>query len=250
MPYFQDTRRRSYSFLFAIVLLLLYEGAVALMRALGRGQIVNGVDAWFDYALAQVPHGTWIASLVVFLIGATFVYLDRKNGLELKRGVFIGMFVESCVWALGLFLLMPRFVFKLLNPNLSAAAPALQATEGHESSLALWEQIGLSFGAGFYEELFFRLLLVGVLMGLVKLFKGDPKHPLPQFVIAVVAAMLFSAVHYLGPLGDTFTFYSFAYRALMGLLFSGLLLLRGFGITAWTHGLYDVLVYVTRAVGV
>jgi hypothetical protein len=31
------------------------------------------------------------------------------------------------------------------------------------------------------------------------------------------------------------------FRAIAGVFFSGLYLLRGFGITAWTHALYDVL---------
>jgi hypothetical protein len=31
-----------------------------------------------------------------------------------------------------------------------------------------------------------------------------------------------------------------------GLLFSGLYVLRGFGITAWTHALYDVFLAVGR----
>ncbi len=34
-----------------------------------------------------------------------------------------------------------------------------------------------------------------------------------------------------------------------GVLFSGLYLLRGFGITAWTHALYDVLLAVAHKAG-
>ena len=33
---------------------------------------------------------------------------------------------------------------------------------------------------------------------------------------------------------------SFLFRLIAGLFFSALYLLRGFGITAWTHALYDV----------
>jgi hypothetical protein len=35
---------------------------------------------------------------------------------------------------------------------------------------------------------------------------------------------------------------SFVFRLVAGLLFSTMYLLRGFGITAWTHALYDVMV--------
>ena len=38
------------------------------------------------------------------------------------------------------------------------------------------------------------------------------------------------------------TLESFVFRTLAGLAFSGLYLTRGFGITAWTHALYDVAV--------
>jgi hypothetical protein len=61
--------------------------------------------------------------------------------------------------------------------------------------------------------------------------------------VAVVAgALLFSAFHYVGPLGEPFRLESFVFRALAGLGFSALYLTRGFGITAWTHALYDVMV--------
>ena len=56
---------------------------------------------------------------------------------------------------------------------------------------------------------------------------------------AVVGAVLFSAFHYIGPYGDRLTAYSFVFRTIAGLAFSALFLLRGFGITAWTHALYD-----------
>jgi hypothetical protein len=55
-----------------------------------------------------------------------------------------------------------------------------------------------------------------------------------------VGALIFSAFHYIGPYGDRLTLGSFAFRTVAGILFSSLYLLRGFGITAWTHALYDV----------
>ena len=57
-------------------------------------------------------------------------------------------------------------------------------------------------------------------------------------------AAVFSAFHYVGPYGDRLELYSFVFRLIAGLFFSALYVLRGFGITAWTHALYDVLVLV------
>jgi len=67
-------------------------------------------------------------------------------------------------------------------------------------------------------------------------------------VSALVGALIFSAVHYVGALGDAFTLSSFTFRFLFGLALNGIFLIRGFGVAAWTHALYDVLV-VTHLLG-
>jgi len=98
----------------------------------------------------------------------------------------------------------------------------------------------LSLGAGIYEELLFRVVLVGLLAWAAKKVLGW--RPLVAGIVAtVVGALIFSAFHYIGPYGDHFDVYSFVFRTIAGLFFSGLYLLRGFGITAWTHALYDIL---------
>jgi hypothetical protein len=43
-----------------------------------------------------------------------------------------------------------------------------------------------------------------------------------------------------GAYGDVFTVQSFTFRMIAGLFFSALYVLRGFGVDAWTHALYDV----------
>jgi hypothetical protein len=69
--------------------------------------------------------------------------------------------------------------------------------------------------------------------------------PVATGIFAVVlGALIFSAFHYIGPYGDSLELGSFMFRTVAGLLFSGLYVLRGFGITAWTHALYDVFLAV------
>jgi membrane protease YdiL (CAAX protease family) len=98
----------------------------------------------------------------------------------------------------------------------------------------------LSLGAGLYEELLFRVVLVALIANALRLL-GFAR--ITSGVVAVVAgALLFSAFHYIGPLGDPFRLESFVFRALAGVAFSAMYLTRGFGITAWTHALYDVAV--------
>jgi membrane protease YdiL (CAAX protease family) len=117
------------------------------------------------------------------------------------------------------------------------------------ASLGMGKMLALSLGAGLYEELVFRVVLVGGLFWLFSTFRGKDsgengwKSASPAYLLAAVTgAAIFSAVHYVGALGDPFTLSSFTFRFLFGLALNGLFLARGFGIAAWTHAIYDVLV--------
>jgi hypothetical protein len=88
------------------------------------------------------------------------------------------------------------------------------------------------------------VLLVGGLAGAF-LASGLPRTRAGGFA-ALLAALAFSAFHYIGPYGDPWEIPSFLFRFLAGLVFSVLFLLRGFGIAAWTHALYDVFLFVGR----
>jgi hypothetical protein len=125
--------------------------------------------------------------------------------------------------------------------------PAQDSSGGGSTYLL---SVGLSFGAGFYEELFFRLLLVWALQWAFRLLGQNPGMIQNRLIIIFVTATLFSLAHFkfiVGSLGDDWNLYVFLFRMLFGGLMSVLLLIRGFGITAWTHALYDVLVYTLRA---
>jgi hypothetical protein len=104
-------------------------------------------------------------------------------------------------------------------------------------------QLMISLGAGIYEELLFRVVLVSGLAWLATRLFGWRRSGANIFAV-VLGALIFSAFHYLGPYGERLALDSFTFRTVAGLLFSGLYVLRGFGITAWTHALYDVFLAV------
>jgi membrane protease YdiL (CAAX protease family) len=100
--------------------------------------------------------------------------------------------------------------------------------------------LALSLGAGLYEELFFRVILVGAL---VWVFQKMVRTNWIAYTAAVIlAALCFSAVHYTGEFGDPFTIGSFLFRFLFGLALNLIYVIRGFGMAAWTHAIYDILV--------
>lgn len=109
---------------------------------------------------------------------------------------------------------------------------------------SLWKQLAartiLFIGAGVYEEFLFRFLLIP---GLILAFTrgGVPSHRAALLAI-LWTSMLFSAAHYIGPAGDTFSYFTFLFRFAAGLFFASVFLSRGFGIVVGCHAAYDLLV--------
>jgi membrane protease YdiL (CAAX protease family) len=233
--YWQAAREARYSLLFALPLLLLYEGlSFALTQSAYTG-VRNGADVLLKTLFVAFGgrHGLALFSLLLLGIGGALVWRDaRRHPGRLDRRYFGMMLAESMVYAALLGGAVSMLTSLLLSPMLSAAQAAVPAR------LGLGSQLVLSLGAGLYEELLFRVLLVSGLLAVgVRL---GWKRPAAVAVAVGVAALIFSAFHYIGPMGDAFTVPSFAFRAIAGLLLSGLYVARGFGIAAWSHALYDV----------
>jgi hypothetical protein len=109
-----------------------------------------------------------------------------------------------------------------------------------------------SIGAGIYEELVFRLILICLL---VVIFQDLLRTPYTNAVIlsVLISAALFSAYHNVHfvegrfDAGIPFTWTEFAFRTVAGVYFAVLFAVRGFGITAGTHLFYDILATVLNA---
>jgi membrane protease YdiL (CAAX protease family) len=105
--------------------------------------------------------------------------------------------------------------------------------------LSLSAQILVSLGAGIYEEFVFRVLLLGVLVFIFRRLLRV-QQVVAYGMAAFLGATLFSGFHYIGPFGDSFQLPSFLFRLIAGITLTGLYYLRGYGITAYTHSLYDL----------
>jgi len=169
-------------------------------------------------------------------IGAVFVgvllMLGRAHTLRVSRFVFVGL--EGILYAIAMRLAGQYVVTKL-------ALLAAPAPDGRFSSLVM------SLGAGFYEEIAFRVGLFGLGLRLLLAFLGPMlpfKRGLISVIWAVVAALVFSGWHYVGELGDPFELRSFVFRWVCGLAFTLIYAFRGFAPAVWTHTLYDAWVLV------
>jgi hypothetical protein len=238
--YWRESRSHRYSLLFALPLLLLYEllEAVSPVRAAG-GVVRNGADVILTSLFTAVlgPRGPLVFMALVIGGALVLVWRDRRGG-PLRLGTFGAMLGEACILALLFGIVVGTATMRLVGPLRALAGGASSVLHG--SAVA---RLTLSLGAGLYEELLFRVVIVALLANGLRLL-GVGRGA--AGAIAVMAgALLFSAFHYLGPLGEPYRLESFVFRTLSGLAFSALYLTRGFGITAWTHALYDVAVLMS-----
>jgi membrane protease YdiL (CAAX protease family) len=108
---------------------------------------------------------------------------------------------------------------------------------------SLLADIVTGIGAGIYEEMVFRLILISVLMILFQNTLGFERKS--SIVISVLlSAGLFSAHHHISM---PFNWLEFSFRTVAGVYFAALFVIRGFGVTAGTHAFYDVIATVINA---
>lgn len=232
--YFALSRSHRYSILFALPLLIGYEALAAALAQPGKAELRNGADAMLRSAFIAVAgsNGSAVFMAVIILVGLGLVIRDlRASRDRLRPIVFAGMLAEAIALAAVFGVVVGLATAKFLGTLHALSLGPIEQTS--------WTtRLMLSLGAGLYEELFFRVLLVGGLAAGARLVLGLGRRS-SGFLAAIVGAIVFSAFHYIGPYGDPFQLQSFVFRMLSGLAFSGLYLVRGFGVTAWTHALYD-----------
>ncbi|MFB6247400.1 MAG: type II CAAX prenyl endopeptidase Rce1 family protein [Salinibacter sp.] len=226
--YHRVTRSATYGVWSALPLFVLYEAMIVAVNTGASAAVRVGAEVWLKDLLSVTgARGGLLLVLIAALAAGTAYVIDRDRRIPMRGRYFAGMLLESVVYAVVVALLVSNLV-----AGLFAAAPP----PGGD----LWTQLALSVGAGLYEELLFRVLLVG---GLALLLRPLFENATAGYLLAaLVGAALFSLAHYVGPLGDPFALPSFTFRFAFGLALNVLFLGRGFGVAAWTHALYDVMV--------
>ena len=224
--YYHRSKSLANSFLFILPLLVLYEVGIAMQ---GSG-IKNTADVVIKTPLNLFgKNGSLIFNLLViaFLFVSVF-YIEKEY--RFSSLIFIPMLLEGAVYALFMGYVLGYVVYEMLFP-LALAKPF---------STDVWQGIVLSIGAGVYEEIVFRLLLVTLLYFIfTKLLKI--KKPLSAIASVLIGAFIFTSVHYIGTLKDSFTYAGFTFRLLAGLVLSAIFMFRGLGVVVYTHAIYDVL---------
>jgi hypothetical protein len=238
--YWKASRAPRYALTFALPLLVLYETMAAILPRAETHGVRNGADVLLK-SLFYAAFGRWGPVAFGALLVGAFVWLivrdTRRHGGGMRVRVFGGMAVESLALALAF-----GVVVGMITARLLGALHLLMIQRGTAPAAALDvpTRLMVSLGAGLYEELLFRVILVSGLAAIGRALFGWGARASGTFAV-ILGAAIFSAFHYVGAYGDVLTLQSFTFRMIGGIFFSALYLLRGFGIDAWTHALYDVL---------
>lgn len=236
VDYWAESRRPLVSLVFVAPLLAAYEMGVLV---LGHHAVRNGVDVWLRGFLERLDFGQYFLLPVLTICILLAWHYTLREPWRFRGAILSGMAIECALLAVGLRLIL-QLQNGLVHPVLGAIPSGGQVSMTvSEAPSALGGAIGF-LGAGVYEELLFRLILLPpVIWGVCR--SGAPW--LAGVAVAVVVTSLaFAAAHYVGPYGDSIDWFGFVFRFFAGVLFSVLFVYRGFGIAAGTHAAYDILV--------
>ena len=228
--YWRYSRSAYYSAVADLPLLVIYEVLIVLSQS-RYWSIRNAADVWIRTFLMafdlQAQHITFV--LIGISLALIPIAKSRARGIKLKTNYFALMFAECLAFSLVLGVVLQSI---LRLGGLSSGGPGS----------GLVQNLALSVGAGLFEEIIFRVILLNLLFLLLSPLLR--KKAVAAAVSVLLASFLFSLSHYVGTMADTWQLYSFMFRWVAGLLFTVLYFVRGFAITAYTHALYDIWVLV------
>ena len=233
------------SLIFLAPWLLLYVVGLVWVRpdlAAGADILLRELLTLFGVSGALAP--TWLAIIVLVLW-----HLLRRDPWKISWGLLGLMAAETLLLAVPLFALERVFhafshggwTLALASHAAAHGSPLPAAGPPGWGGPSAWlEAVMTSIGAGIYEELLFRLLMVGGALFLLRTVLKDDS-PGAKVAVILMAAALFAGAHVLGD-ARNFRWLSFLFRTAAGIYLGFVFLYRGFGIAAGVHIVFDLVV--------
>lgn len=280
--YLERTSRPFYAIVFLVPFIVFYELGTILINTdvLNQYQVRVVAFVWLQNLLRHLGMGSrlaWIAPPLVVIIILVGLQIASRKQWYFCLSDYTPMVFECILLAVPLIVLSLMFNSPpVTSDNLSqlgggglpagvvaAAEPVHVPGEPaaslgylgavHPAGHSLMTDIVTGVGAGIYEELVFRLILICALMVLFQDLIGLG-HQNAVVLSILISAALFSAHHHIiwvdGRLGRSAPFHwtEFGFRTIAGVYFAILFAVRGFGITAGTHAFYDILATIVNAI--
>lgn len=252
--YLERTSRPIYALVFLIPFIVFYELGTIFINTdvLYQSQVRVVAFVWLQQGLEYIGLGgkfAWIAPPLVVVVILIWMQLTSRKGWYFNFTDIIPMAIECILLAVPL-LVLSLFLNSSAQTN---AAVILEANVNAAVSRSVLADVVTGVGAGIYEELIFRLILICLLM---VIFENVARigHSNAIILSVFVSAALFSAHHHIVFLDGRITSAAqfawpvFVFRTVAGIYFATIFAVRGFGITAGVHGFYDILATLINAV--
>lgn len=228
--YFKQTSSPVFGLIMALPLMIYYEASMLLNQQGGAYQVRNAADVLFKRLFSALGfEGIWgglVMFMVLFLVSALLQGLHKsENQFKISWGYTPVFIAESGFYAMLIFVLISR-VMQWLAP-----AMALSGVD-----------IAYCLGAGVYEELLFRAVILQIFLKLAGFIPGNER--INAIIMILISALIFSGAHYLGEFGDSFTIQTFLARTAGGVMLGFVYMYRGLGAAVYTHAIYDVFTYI------
>jgi Type II CAAX prenyl endopeptidase Rce1-like len=193
----------------------------------------NAADPVTSELRGLAKHSLPAYAAITLAIGVVLVVVlfafGRRSALEPKRFALVG--IEGALYA------------ALMRIAGAYVVGSLRLAPGGDEPGAVGSVV-MALGAGFYEEVAFRVVIFGVGAAILRRVLGGALGWIGVVAWAVIEAGVFAAWHYTGSLGDTWDLGSFVFRMVCGLVLTAIFALRGFAPAVWAHALYDVWVMI------
>lgn len=221
--YLVGTRVPLTNLVFVFPLVALYEFASLTIsqsaepdRELVAQHLIRGAFSWIGLG------GSWLAGLLLL---TTLVLWHARTGRPwvVRPLIPLLMIVESALWTVPLVVLHQAL---------------LQAGGPHGDGR---NRVLQTLGAGLYEELIFRLILVGGLLWFTSSLLNIRRNRAVMLAICV-GALLFSGCHF-QPIGaEAFSTPTFLHRVAAGAFLGWVFVQRGIGVACGAHILHNITV--------
>ncbi|MDP6381323.1 MAG: CPBP family intramembrane metalloprotease [Phycisphaerae bacterium] len=233
--YLQRSMTPLHCLVFLLPFLVFYEIGLAFIRS----HRINAAHALMLTILKWVGVSAYYAPAICVVVIFLIWQIAGRHSWKVRPATLLAMLAEAVVFTLPLVILHNLFV--VIRHRLMA----LSETAGHLAASGIdavqddwFSELVLSTGAGIYEELAFRLVLVAGMAFLIERLCRMSRQG--SILLAVlISAGLFSAFHYWGASGYEFQWHSFLFRTAAAIYLSVLFASRGFGITAGAHMLFN-----------
>ena len=242
----ESTRTLSVSLLFVLPVLLAYELGLAILQP--DTQNAAGVAVKLLMAAVGPVHLVFNGAVMLTMLVA--IIRSQKHGGF--RPAYVGLLVlESTGWALVMMVFAVAFTL-VASEHIPRLAVGLFSTppEGWSpAAYAITASIVHACGAGVYEELVFRLLLMSGLIAVFQWLLRSRDEPTRHRAAAVFlglmsSAVLFALAHHLV---EPIALQPMVFRTVCGAVLGLIFLLRGLAAAVYTHTIYDVFVFLHEA---